>query len=793
MVEFGDAHSEPSGAARSGSGLHVTAATGEGTLPALRVASGLAQNLGARFGLIVTEVVPLCFPLGKPAVSIDFLERRPPALVPESDIDETDIDEPDIEESDIDAEEINIEICLSRDRTRSRQEFFTKYLAFRHEILMPLLCLIYGHSRKLSAERIAMALHMLRARVYPRISPKSHLRCLLAILYLCVALFEVPAQADQTEPPNKVKSNARSDDSGGVTSASGGSANELLKRLARSVFSVELLDRQGVTVESGSGVALGADQVVTNCPALELGRTLRVRQYARSWPAVIRQADVDHDLCQLSVQGLKAPPVDVRSSATVLLGERVYALGAHTLSEGIVSGVRELDKAYVIETTATVPRSSSGGGLFDARGKLLGITTFFPDQTGTVSSVLPGEWIQALRNSGMSEESKVSSASRDFLAFQWFTLGSNAFEAGEYPTAIKYLQKATQLKPEAFGAWGIMGLCYDQLKEYDRSVKAFQQAIRLKPDSAESWDSLARVHAEMKDYEQAVRAAKEAIRLDPDDAAAWLVLGGAYGGLHNLDEAAKALVEAVRLRPDYAAAWYNLGTVYGGMKKYDRAVAAHQEAVRLEPNEPTFLYNLGHSYALQGNRSKVLEVYEELSVLNPALANQFFTANVPQSPGTATSQYSRGELRQMRREAKTPEQYQTLATYFRGQERLCREKAQSEKEEYERCVNSPCGSPKSPTRADTARQLHEYYVSEANRMAKLAEHYESQSSRSTSNAAVWPQVPPGGQPVSESSYVNLPLTGNDRMMLDRVQKLGTQTKDLLEQQGSSLAPKGPPQ
>jgi hypothetical protein len=88
----------------------------EGTPAALRVASGLAQNLGARIRLIVTEVVPFCFPLDKPPVSVDFLERRPLALVSESEIDESDMDEPDIEESDIDAEEVNIEIYLCRDR-----------------------------------------------------------------------------------------------------------------------------------------------------------------------------------------------------------------------------------------------------------------------------------------------------------------------------------------------------------------------------------------------------------------------------------------------------------------------------------------------------------------------------------------------------------------------------------------------------------------------------------------------------------------------------------------------------
>jgi hypothetical protein len=143
VVEFADAHSEPGGAAGSGSGLQVTAATGEGTPAALRVASSLAQNLGARTGLMVPGVVPFCFRLDKPPGPIDFLERRAPVLVSESDTDESDSDEPDIEESDIDAEESNI-------------EFLTKSLAFHHEILMPLLCLIYGPSRKLGREGVAV-------------------------------------------------------------------------------------------------------------------------------------------------------------------------------------------------------------------------------------------------------------------------------------------------------------------------------------------------------------------------------------------------------------------------------------------------------------------------------------------------------------------------------------------------------------------------------------------------------------------------------------------------------------
>jgi hypothetical protein len=82
----------------------------KGTLAALRAAAGLAGNLSARITLLVTEVVPFSLPLDKPPVSIEFLERRPLALVSESRI------HPD---------EISIKVCLCRDRKRCLRQILT--------------------------------------------------------------------------------------------------------------------------------------------------------------------------------------------------------------------------------------------------------------------------------------------------------------------------------------------------------------------------------------------------------------------------------------------------------------------------------------------------------------------------------------------------------------------------------------------------------------------------------------------------------------------------------------------
>jgi hypothetical protein len=48
----------------------------EGTLAALRTAGSLAHSLGAHINLVVSQVVPLAFPLVRPPVSVPFTERR---------------------------------------------------------------------------------------------------------------------------------------------------------------------------------------------------------------------------------------------------------------------------------------------------------------------------------------------------------------------------------------------------------------------------------------------------------------------------------------------------------------------------------------------------------------------------------------------------------------------------------------------------------------------------------------------------------------------------------------------
>lgn len=58
-----------------------------------------------------------------------------------------------------------------------------------------------------------------------------------------------------------------------------------------------------------------------------------------------------------------------------LLGARGTWRSNGREQNGILSGVREEDGRSYVQTTAPISPGSSGGGLFDARGNLVGITT----------------------------------------------------------------------------------------------------------------------------------------------------------------------------------------------------------------------------------------------------------------------------------------------------------------------------------------------------------------------------------------------------------------------------------
>lgn len=165
---------------------------------------------------------------------------------------------------------------------------------------------------------------------------------------------------------------------------------EIYQRNAGSVFFMAAVTQGEEGGSTGSAVAISSDEVLTNCHVGE-GQSLFGIKINGEWSELKYKRGIkSKDLCVYSSNTTLRPITQIRRYQTLSVGEKVYAIGSpqgleNTLSEGIISAIRVVGGTKNIQITAPIDQGSSGGALFDAQGRLIGITTWRKGQTGNLN------------------------------------------------------------------------------------------------------------------------------------------------------------------------------------------------------------------------------------------------------------------------------------------------------------------------------------------------------------------------------------------------------------------------
>ena len=172
---------------------------------------------------------------------------------------------------------------------------------------------------------------------------------------------------------------------------------------APSVLAIEALNSLGAVASRGSAVVVGHELLVTTCHTVQYAAAVRVQSGSREYTALPEIADIPLDLCLLRVPGLTAPAALRGTLKQLQVGQPVFAMGAsqgpeRTVTQGKVSALRETGEATLIQTSATISPSSSGGGLFDAEGRLIGIVTYQHRLGPSQNLAMPVDLLNNLRN-----------------------------------------------------------------------------------------------------------------------------------------------------------------------------------------------------------------------------------------------------------------------------------------------------------------------------------------------------------------------------------------------------------
>jgi len=435
------------------------------------------------------------------------------------------------------------------------------------------------------------------------------------------------------------------------------SPTELFESVSSSIVVVHGMDNQGKPQSLGSGVVLAKDEIVTNCHVIEKSARLSVEHRGREYSATLKHSDYDHDVCSLNVTGFDAPAAVLGSTKPLKVGQKVFAIGAPqglelTLSEGIISSLREVTGGRYLQISAPISPGSSGGGLFDEEGQLIGLPTFYLGGGQQLNFAVPVEWIKALpqrstktkpiaqpATSWLNKATELEgendwpgllkhaqawtrAQSQDWMA--WAMLGEAYGWLEQTTKAIEAYQQALRINPESAEAWNNLGVEYAQAGQTAKAIEAHQQALRINPEDADAWHALGVKYAQAGQTAKAIEAYRQALRINPEDADAWYNLGNAYGKAGQTTKEIEALQQALRINPEHANAWNNLGVVYGDAGQTTKAIEAHQQALRINPEYAKAWFNLGIAYKISGQTSKVMEAHRQLKRLDPALADRFF-------------------------------------------------------------------------------------------------------------------------------------------------------------------------
>jgi S1-C subfamily serine protease len=198
------------------------------------------------------------------------------------------------------------------------------------------------------------------------------------------------------------------------------SVTELVKRSSDAVVLIVISNSAGEETALGSGFIVSADgEIATNYHVMKGANSAIVKLPNGSFFPVSRvlASDEQQDLAIIKVNGKNLPFLSLGDVKRLHVGDRVVAIGSPlglegTVSDGIISALREVKGRKWIQTTAPVSHGNSGGPLLDMTSHVVGVITWGInlDQGQNLNFAAPSDDLVALLDTAHHKRGSVASA-----------------------------------------------------------------------------------------------------------------------------------------------------------------------------------------------------------------------------------------------------------------------------------------------------------------------------------------------------------------------------------------------
>lgn len=399
-----------------------------------------------------------------------------------------------------------------------------------------------------------------------------------------------------------------------------------------SLVKVRALGAHGGIGVMGGGVVVAPGLVATNAHVAAEGESVTVSRGVDSWQATGIRVDPDLDLCLLTVPGLPLPSAEPGPEEP-RAGEVVFAIGfpggrGLVVSAGRLRALWHYRDGRLLQSDVETHPGSSGGGLFDAQGRLLGLTTFTAQRNSRLSFSISVAGLRALEarpveGLGQGLPRHRFNQAEDYLS----ALADDPRNAATWEPAARAWVAAEPRSPDA---WFALGLALDQAgrqgagtsgSTVDEAVQAYRQALALRSD-ARVWNNLGVALDVQNRFAEAEQAFQEALRLRADYPLAWMNLGSTRLNAQRFSEAAEAFRRGLASCPDEAVAWGRLADCYRRMEDWRAEIQVLEVALRYRPLSPELWLDYGAAQAHLGHRGEAEAALNRLKDWDSPLADR---------------------------------------------------------------------------------------------------------------------------------------------------------------------------
>ncbi len=196
-------------------------------------------------------------------------------------------------------------------------------------------------------------------------------------------------------------------------------------------------------------------------------------------------------------------------------------------------------------------------------------------------------------------------------------IGSTYMRLQEYPTAIKYDDKAIRFNPRDGRVWNLSGNCYGFLRNHKRALECFERALKIAPDDIEASTGKCLALGYLGKYKTALELSKRVLRVSPRNVRMLRLKADLLRWSGRYEESLRDLNQLLKIEPTDDNLIINKAIVLGKLNRHEEKLDNYRKALKFNPNSPGALALYGRELIIRGNFNQGIKCIDKSIKISP--------------------------------------------------------------------------------------------------------------------------------------------------------------------------------